>query len=320
MAEDKTFIVDLSHWETISDYGLLFANSPACIYKATEGTGFIDPQFYLARGESIRAGHPWAAYHFFRNGLDPVAQARHFANVVGAGCNRYYLDIETLILQDMIFTGMISETGVAALRSDPQAWGVIKSASGGKFLNSQTSGIVDNMKRFLDTLEATVNKRPAIYTSPGFWNYNVIPTPPWTSNYDLWVAHYTIRPYPDIPNGWTSYKIWQYTDSAVVPGVEGHADGDWYNGDLAECVDYFGNGTPPPDPEPCFPKARTLTALKVRSGPGVGYTYWFVESQGTVVDVIAKKEYDPNNIWLQVGRRQWMAMKHQGYIFMEWIE
>jgi len=314
----NTFMVDLSHWEEITSYADLFSAVPACVFKATEGTVFTDPQFYTSRSESIKAGHPWAAYHFFRNGLDPATQARHFADVVGANCSRYFCDVETTVMMEMVRTGVLSNDALAALRADPTLWAGIHSVSG-RYIKSLTLGIGDNIKKFLDVLEVAVNKRPGIYTSPGFWNYNVVPTPAWTSNYDLWDAHYTTAPSPQIPNGWTKYRMWQYTDKAVVPGVYGHVDGNWYNGTTEECVEYFGGSIPPPPPDPCFPQAIVISAgLKVRSGPGVNYTYWFTEPQGAVVDVLAKIVYDPNNIWLQVGRKQFMAMKYLGYTHMEW--
>jgi GH25 family lysozyme M1 (1,4-beta-N-acetylmuramidase) len=49
------------------------------------------------------------------------------------------------------------------------------------------------------------------------------------SQYRLWLADYT--PPADLPPGFLSYYLWQYTDSAVVPGIAGQVDGSRSNMD-----------------------------------------------------------------------------------------
>jgi lysozyme len=102
------------------------------------------------------------------------------------------------------------------------------------------SGIVDDTKLFLDTVEAQTGRKPVIYTSPYFWNTYMVPNPAWASDYDLWVAHWTSNPQPLLPNGWSTWTFWQYTDRGIIPGIPSAVDLDRFNGNLPALQDYFG--------------------------------------------------------------------------------
>ena len=43
------------------------------------------------------------------------------------------------------------------------------------------------------------------------------------TNYDFWFAQYNSRNQPDM---YYNYRIWQYTDSGSIPGIEGRVDMD----------------------------------------------------------------------------------------------
>jgi len=133
--------------------------------------------------------------------------------------------------------------------------------------------LVTKVAVFLGKLERLTGKKPMIYTSPGFWNSYMVPTPTWTSQYDLWVAHWGVVE-PTLPKGWTSYVIHQYSEDGLIPGFIGEVDHNWFNGDLKAVWDYFGFETPEPPP-PTDPKLVevTATSLNMRSypyGPIVG--------------------------------------------------
>src|SRR5262249_1326148 len=65
------------NWKSIQAAGDSFA-----FIKATEGTGYTNPYFARDWGKA-KANHPLrGAYHFGHPGIDAVAQARHFLNVV----------------------------------------------------------------------------------------------------------------------------------------------------------------------------------------------------------------------------------------------
>ena len=43
------------------------------------------------------------------------------------------------------------------------------------------------------------------------------------TGYDFWFAQYNSRNQPDM---YYNYRIWQYTDSGSIPGIEGKVDMD----------------------------------------------------------------------------------------------
>lgn len=72
-----TFFHDVSHYEP--DYhpaGPIFA-------KATEGTGYTDPEYTQLKARTLAGGWPFAGYHFLRTGAIS-AQAAHAYSVIGS--------------------------------------------------------------------------------------------------------------------------------------------------------------------------------------------------------------------------------------------
>lgn len=76
--------IDASHhqgpiaWRRVARAGIDFA-----YLKASEGTGFTDPDFAANRREATRAGIDVAGYHYFQLCSDGAAQAEHFLAVLG---------------------------------------------------------------------------------------------------------------------------------------------------------------------------------------------------------------------------------------------
>ena len=74
-------VVDESHWNSTPNLALAkAAGIAAIIFKATQGTGFVDPTFASRVAMAQEAGLLVGAYHFL-DGSDPVAQMRHFLGV-----------------------------------------------------------------------------------------------------------------------------------------------------------------------------------------------------------------------------------------------
>lgn len=66
-------------WKTMFDSGVQMA-----IYKATQGSTYVDPYFAVNRGNSRAAGFRFRlAYHFLSSDVDIKKQAEHFARTVG---------------------------------------------------------------------------------------------------------------------------------------------------------------------------------------------------------------------------------------------
>jgi len=66
-------------------------------------------------------------------------------------------------------------------------------------------------------------------------------------------------------------------------------------------------------------KARVVTpVLNIRSGPSTDNRIVGYLSEGIKVAVI-QKTMEGNNIWLQIGYEQYIAMRHDGYILARWV-
>src|SRR5262245_44371059 len=75
--------IDVSHWQgtinwnSVSSAGIRFAFT-----KATEGTGYLDPQLSRNLSEMRRLGIVRGAYHFGHPNVSATAQAQHFVSTV----------------------------------------------------------------------------------------------------------------------------------------------------------------------------------------------------------------------------------------------
>ncbi|MFN8659635.1 MAG: GH25 family lysozyme [Candidatus Obscuribacterales bacterium] len=75
------------------------------------------------------------------------------------------------------------------------------------------------------SVESGLGLQPMIYVSFAFAK-DVLRTGSFRelSHYRLWIAHYTNAPQPLIPQPWTHWDFWQYTNSGKTPGVNGNVD------------------------------------------------------------------------------------------------
>lgn len=309
----QPFFMDGSHWNTVYDWNIMLQHTAAAMWKATEGTGFVDNTFETAKSQCMDYGEPWGAYHFFHPDMSPTLQAHHFINTVGGNCSVYVADIETAVLAGA-FGGTIPEGARGREVLSLKIADAVNAYS--RIASSNNIAIV--VKEFLDNIKALVGYTPIIYTSPGFWNYYLAPTPSWCSEYPLWVAHYGVSQ-PRLPNGWTSHRMWQYTDSESVPGVSGAVDGNLFNGSSDDLISFFDNGsTPPPF---SYEKAVVVAdnGVKVRSLPTTLSSYYFVLRKGSIVEVLERIDKESGDIWLRVGQRQYCAMTYNNEVIMQWL-
>lgn len=79
---------DIASYES----GISLVGMPAVVVKATEGYGYVNPDYARVAADATRRGIPWAAYHFLRRG-GAVSQANWFH--VHAGDVPMMLDVET---------------------------------------------------------------------------------------------------------------------------------------------------------------------------------------------------------------------------------
>jgi lysozyme len=188
--------IDVSHFQGVVDWQKVSQAGMAFAFaKATEGITYVDPQL-AANWPGIRAaGLVRGAYHFFEPNDDATQQAQHFLATVQLAPG----DLPPVL--DVEITGGVS---------DPQLW----------------SGVAT----WLQIVEQTTGRQPILYTAPGFWDSHA---PDLTlTRHPLWLADYATQ--PTLPNGWTSWLFWQYSQSGSVAGVTGAVDLDEFSGTIQQ--------------------------------------------------------------------------------------
>jgi lysozyme len=208
--------IDVSHWDGTIDWATVKGTGVLWGYaKATESTNYTDPTFATHWAGMKSAGVLRGAYHFFHPDVDGKAQADYFISVMG-----------TLGADDL--PPMLD-------------WEVSNGASGSTAKN--------NAKAFIDEVKTVTGRTTVIYTSPGLWSGFGVSPPSAFAAQPLWVAHYLYCTSgsgccPTIPNGWTSWVMWQWSDKGMVSGVAASAvDLDIFDGTLADLVTFAGGST-----------------------------------------------------------------------------
>jgi lysozyme len=165
--------------------------------RVSDGTRYPDSKFSANYANAKSAGLVRGAYQFFRPGQDPIAQADLLLSKLG-----YTLGAGDLppVLDVEVTDGQSATHVLLAV----QAW--------------------------VDHVSKALGRMPFVYTSPGFWaglsghkNYGA----------NLWVANWTSK-CPSMPNGWSTFTLWQHSSEGRVPGVSGKVDLDKFNGSLSE--------------------------------------------------------------------------------------
>jgi lysozyme len=165
--------------------------------KVTEGVSFVDSQFANNWQGMKAAGIVRGAYHYFRALQDPQAQAANFlAHVqLEAGDMPPVVDVE----------GANNKTATNA------QW-------------------INGLQAYLNIVQAATHRVPIIYTRASFWNPRLNNS---FGNFPLWVAHYGVNK-PTLPNAWTKWAFWQYTDQQPVPANGPVFDGNRFDGSVGD--------------------------------------------------------------------------------------
>ncbi len=90
-------------------------------------------------------------------------------------------------------------------------------------LDIEESGLKpEYVTKALAIADKTFNRTCMIYGSKNFLETHL--TLADLSTHPLWIAEYTMRDTPNLPNGCQEYAMWQYTDSGRLEGVQGAFD------------------------------------------------------------------------------------------------
>ena len=183
------------------------AGSQFVYVKATEGTTYVNPYFTSDYAAAKAARRYVGAYVYARPDLgDPVSQADHFLRHA-----RFSHDVRTLVpFVDLEWP----YAGVAT----------------GPCYNLNPTQLRAWIHAFVDRIEASIHRKPMIYTNVYWWN-------PCTGNdpsfggYPLDVANYYPNATPTLPAGWMTFALWQYRPGN--PENSSDHDRDVVNGGMA---------------------------------------------------------------------------------------
>ncbi len=194
------FYPDVSSYQA----GISFAGCVIAVAKATEGTGYTNPDYASAKARAADAGAYFCAYHFLHEG-NGAGQASYAHGVVGS---------EVPLMIDF--------------EPEYNSNGTISSAP-------QVSDAVD----FINEYRALGGKTYLLYLPHWYWLGN-LGQASLASLIDLGMllvsSDYTA--YSDTGPGWAPYGgmtpiIWQYTSTATLNGVS-NVDMNAYQGTLAD--------------------------------------------------------------------------------------
>ncbi|MCQ9131870.1 MULTISPECIES: GH25 family lysozyme [Streptomyces] len=193
-------------WKAVRASGVEFAT-----VKATRGMNVTDE--YLATDlEAARAaGLAVAPYHFYTGSA---------ADTGAAQADR--------------FIAAVRATGYTGKRAGdlPPIFDLERMDDGTG--RCPTYGTVADAKAWLDRVENAFGRVPMIYTQKSFLDDCMGSTTAF-ARYPLQLADYRQSiTQPPVPNGSTTWAMWQYTDAALFPGLRAPATGDVFNGTQAD--------------------------------------------------------------------------------------
>jgi lysozyme len=175
--------------------------------KATEGGGYLNPNFSQDFSSAHGHGLIRGAYHFARpsggsNGeiiSNATAEALQFGHAIGTlngpGNLPPVLDLED--------AGSLNP-------SQLQLW----------------------VHTWLARMTQLTGRNPIIYTGVSFWQDSMGNSAAFAA-YPLWLASYGVSS-PTMVGGWKSYTFWQYTESGQIAGSAGNTDLSVFNGTVAQ--------------------------------------------------------------------------------------
>lgn len=208
--------IDLSKWNAqYLDAALASGQLSFVIVRATDGTQH-DPQFDSLWARLQQENLVRGAYHFYRAQEPAEAQAQAFLRAYGTPQPRQLPPI--VDVEELSFSGLPPNPAVPDLQQ--------------------------NLLALLDLLQQATGRVPMVYTNANVGNAFL--NHPRFAQYPLWVADWTARTQPTLPQAWqaTGYRFWQRANQYTLPsGQSVPVDMDLFNGEPADLLT-LGGSTP----------------------------------------------------------------------------
>ncbi|MET0576961.1 MAG: GH25 family lysozyme [Mesorhizobium sp.] len=189
---------DVSKYQTSIDWPKAKASGISFAFiKATEGGDRVDDYFVEHWNATRLAGVPRSAYHFYYFCRPASEQAAWFIRNVPR---------DKAALPPVLDMEWNPQSPTCKLRPPKET-------------------VRCEMSIFLGIVEKHYGKKPIIYTSVDFFDDNELAT---FRGYPYWLR--SVAGHPQEKYGSHPFTFWQYTGTGVVPGINGNADINVFNG------------------------------------------------------------------------------------------
>lgn len=189
---------DVSKYQKSVDWADAKANGVSFAFiKATEGGDRVDDLFAEHWAEARAHGVPRGAYHFYYFCRPAAEQAAWFIQNVPR---------DRTSLPPVLDMEWNPDSPTCKMRPPQET-------------------VRSEMRIFLQAVERYYGKKPIIYTSLDFFDDNNLAT---FTGYPYWLR--SVAGHPSEKYGAHPFTFWQYTGTGVVPGINGNADINVFNG------------------------------------------------------------------------------------------
>ncbi len=274
-------INDISHHQGSCDFKKFKTRSQGVIMKAGQGSK-ADEKFLKFRADAMLEKVPFGTYWFYDESYKPKEQAALWVNTIkdNPGGLGAWLDLEDW------------EPGPY---NTWQHW----------------KELMEEFKTLLPSVTL------GVYTRQNYFNHQVGSNFAYFVQHPLWVASFNTGPMPDLPIGWTTWTIWQYTNTG-----DGHAHGvgsdgidmDRYNMDEATFKQRFGiNDTPTKE---TYRVTADDSPLNVRSTPDASIS---TNKKGQVFfnEIVEKLDQNADGTWFYIRNASGTL---EGWSFAKFLE
>ena len=199
--QGSNVVIDISHFNQVTSFPEIQQSGiVGVIHKATEGTNWSDPTYASRKPQALAAGLWWGAYHFGVND-DGAAQAQYFLSIVKPGPQ----DLLALDFEE----------------------------------NPSSQMTIAQAEQFVTEVYNQTGRYPGFYSDSLAGSMLGTSQDSILSNCWFWRAEYGVSS-PSIPPTWSTWTMWQYTESGSVPGIGGACDRDTFNGSVAGLSKLWG--------------------------------------------------------------------------------
>ena len=235
--------VDAVDWQGEWNMGARFA-----YIKASEGNYYTNQAYSQQYENSRAAGMIRGTYHFaIPNWSSGADQARYFvAN--GGGWSPDGVTLPPVL--DIEYNPYAGRT-ISGVHMGDTCYGMAGSA--------MTAWIAD----FSNTMLSLTGRRPVIYTTNDWWTRCTGNSGAFGAN-PLWIAAYNESGPGNLPNGWDTFSMWQYSSTGPFAG-----DSNAWNGDYSSLQRFATYG----EVEPSLSFARAAAVNSSALGNQTGGIY-----------------------------------------------